>query len=105
MQFSHTIPQEEKCLKGHQCIRLSSVHRLTYIHIPYFIKNQTLLHTHTHTHTPSVETEYTALQSDLIQQVVAAVTQQRQEVVEEEGAREIVNPALLGIEVQSTVCG
>jgi hypothetical protein len=45
-----------------------------------------------------VETEYTALQSDLIQQVVAAVTQQRQEVVEEEGAREIVNPALLGIE-------
>ncbi|CAI8043314.1 Uncharacterized protein C19orf47 homolog [Geodia barretti] len=53
-----------------------------------------------------VEPEFTALQSDLIQQVVAAVTQQQQvqqqcqEVVEEEGegAREIVNPALLGIE-------
>ena len=65
-------------------------------------------HTHTHTHTPLVEPEFTALQSDLIQQVVAAVTQQQQvqqqcqEVVEEEGegAREIVNPALLGIEVQ-----
>ena len=55
-----------------------------------------------------MEPEFTALQSDLIQQVVAAVTQQQQvqqqcqEVVEEEGegAREIVNPALLGIEVQ-----
>ena len=58
-----------------------------------------------------MEPEYRTLQSDLIQQVVAAVTQQQQvqqqqqesqemeEEEEGEGEGELVNPAILGIEV------